>query len=474
MRRAFLAVGFIVILGLPGAAQQRRSGMPPALPPAAEVMVPADRVGRVAEWLKAVDRHEPGESDDAVAVVGGWSNAQLRGLWIDVSVLARLMRNPRMSRFVFKSEDGRTSTEVRYPPALLKQMAALSCAATGTLDRPDCVALNAPVSVDDALFLLATHVRAERQHTGEEHYVMRRAALLHAEVAMLQPHAEIEPFGASRPTVGPTTWRLEMADGRGLNAGMWAVHWDIARLALDQFPPDAMVRGWYRATAAWMQLREDHDTLHLDRARALFPDDPDLLFLSGCQRETYAAPALQAAGRSVALPTGLTVGIESERSELRQAEAFFRRVVALRPSMGEAHLRLGRVLALTGRHADAAAELKTALPLVDTDDLRYYAELFAGAEHEALRAYDEAQVAYERAAALFPLAQSPYVAMSELAHRRGDRIRAVDAIEKAFALPAAVDGARDDPWWRYHVAQARDADDLLEAVRAPFRLEARQ
>ena len=28
-----------------------------------------------------------------------------------------------------------------------------------------------------------------------------------------------------------------------------------------------------------------------------------------------------------------------------------------------------------------------------------------------------------------------------------------------------------DPWWWYYVAQARDADDLLEAMRRPYLAE---
>jgi hypothetical protein len=56
-----------------------------------------------------------------------------------------------------------------------------------------------------------------------------------------------------------------------------------------------MIRQWYRATAAWMQAVEEHDTAHLDRARALFPADPDILFLSGTQRETYAGRAFRSA-----------------------------------------------------------------------------------------------------------------------------------------------------------------------------------
>ena len=315
---------------------------------------------------------------------------------------------------------------------------------------------------------------------------MRRGALLHADVAMLQPRGAVEPFAGpfAAPAVGPQTWRIDIADGRSVDAGLSAVHWDIARLALDQVRPpafekpaperDAMVRAWYRATAAWMQFREDHDTIHLDRGRAIFPDDVDLLFLSGCQRETYAAPAIQAATRAVSLPPGMTMAIESERAELRQAETFFKRALAKQADMTEAHLRLGRVLGLEGHHVEAAAELRQALAAIDDDRLRYYGELFVGAEEEALGRFDAARAAFERAATLFPSAQSPLVALSELSKRRGDRAGALSAIERLFALPPVGDERRDDPWWSYHTAQARDAEALLDAVRAPFRRAAEQ
>jgi tetratricopeptide (TPR) repeat protein len=137
--------------------------------------------------------------------------------------------------------------------------------------------------------------------------------------------------------------------------------------------------------------------------------------------------------------------------------------------MGEAHLRLGRVLGLLGRHAEALAELRQAEPLLTGDELQYYAALFAGAEEEALDRLDAARERYQRASSLFPLAQSPFLALSELAHRRGDRAGAAAAMQKVFELPAALDGERDDPWWRYHIVQARNAEELLDAVVAPFR-----
>jgi tetratricopeptide (TPR) repeat protein len=481
-RRLALAI-CLAVLGTcaAGAGQVRRSGLPP-IPSARlpEVDVPADRLGRLQQWLKAVDRHEPGEQDDAVTEIGGWTNTDLRGLWVDLSTLAQLMRNLRLTRFVVQPQGQRGAIEIHYTAQQLRQLAAFACAAASMLAESDCVAIRAAGSLDPDLTRLAEHAAAERLRTGDDNYVVRRGALLHTDIAMLQPHAPVEPFsGPSARWTGPQTWRIDISDGRSLEVGMSAVHWDIARLALDHVKPagsqkpapqhDAMVRAWYRATAAWMQYREDHDTSHLNHAREIFPDDPHLLFLSGCQRETYAGPAIQSAARSVVLPNGLAMAVDSEHGELRQAEAFFRRALAHQPDMAEARLRLGRVVGQQGRHADAAGELRKALDLIQDDGLMYYGELFLGAEEAALGRYGEARAAYEAAADLFPSAQSPLIALSELARRRGDRAGSLAAIQKVFDLPRAGDFGRDDPWWGYHLAQAKNADELLDAVRAPFR-----
>jgi tetratricopeptide (TPR) repeat protein len=229
-----------------------------------------------------------------------------------------------------------------------------------------------------------------------------------------------------------------------------------------------MVRQWYRATAAWMQLREDHDKLHLDEARELFPADPDILFLSGCQHETYAGPQIQTAARSAVLPTGVKLDIASDRGELREAEAMFRRALEVKPDHPEARMRHGHVLALLGRHADAVVELRRAAGELEDPQLLYYAELFLGAEEETLGNRDAAGAAYTHAAELSPRAQSPLLALSELARRYGDRPAALRAMERLFTLSGDDRSEHDDPWWWYYVAQARDADDLLDAMRRPF------
>jgi tetratricopeptide (TPR) repeat protein len=441
------------------------------------------RLARVEQWLKAVDGHEPGEQDEAVAEVGAWTDSDLRELWVDVNALFQLMRNPGRGWFDIHGRGQRDTTVIVYTASQLRQLRAFACAAAAMLPHPDCLAIHAAAELDADLQRLVEHAAAERARSGDDNYVVRRAALLHADIAMFQPHAPVEPFASpSAPGVGPQTWRVDILDGRGLDAGLSALHWDIAQLALDQVRPvgwntpapehDPMVRAWYRATAAWMQYRQDDDTFHLDHARKLFPNDPHLLFLSGCQRETDAGPAVQSAARSIVLPAGFTMGVASERGELRQAEAFFRRALAQQPDLAEARLRLGRVVGQQGRHMDAAGELRQALELIEDDALRYYGELFLGAEEEALGRFPEARAAYEQAAALYPSAQSPLVALSELARRRGDRAGSLAAIQKVFVRPEAPDGGRDDPWWDYHIAQAKNADELLDAVRAPFRRRA--
>jgi len=51
------------------------------------------------------------------------------------------------------------------------------------------------------------------------------------------------------------------------------------------------------------------------------------------------------------LPAGVTIDVMSDRWELREAEALFRRALQLRSNFPEARLRYGRVLDLLGKHA---------------------------------------------------------------------------------------------------------------------------
>ena len=477
MKRAIgtsIVVGFAIAAV---AAQGRRSGEIQSL--RTPIDVTAERVDRLERWLEAVDAHEAGEADAALDEVASWSTGDLRQLWGDVRVPTILLRNRRAARFLIPTTGGRTM-EVFYPPSLMRRMRALACAAAGRLADVDCVAKGAPLELSAALRRFAERAGADRSRTGEDNYFLRRAAILHADVEILAPSASAAAPPRQAPIIGPSQIRVDTSDGVSLDVREVGIHWELGRMVLDQVVPkgaerpqpgrDAMVRDWYRASAAWMQHIESHDTKHIDHGRDIFPADPDILFLSGALHETYARPAIQSAVRAATVPSGYSIDILSSRVELRRAESFFRGALAQAPDMAEAHLRLGRVLGLLGQHADAIVELRRAAALLgDDDELRYDGELFAGAEEEALGRYDAARDAYARAQSLFPGAQSPLIALSQLARRRGDRAAALAAIQQLFELPPPFAEGRDDPWWQYHKAQARSAEAWIDALRSPFR-----
>jgi tetratricopeptide (TPR) repeat protein len=445
------------------------------------------RVLNVERWLKAVLHHTPGATDAAVLEISSWSNSELGILRIDQGVIVRLMRDPRLSSFQSSSQEMvdcspceasqtpqprkiQPPQRIRYTDTQLHRLQVLACAAAGILREPPCERLRAPEEIDAELTRLAALASAANER-GDHNYVLRRGALLHGDAAMLTA-GSLLPLDTGGPgAVQPV--RVHIADGQQTNIGLGEIHWEIARLLLDFVRPgrDAMVGSWYRATAAWMQSHEHYNKMHLDHARDMFPNDADIAFLIGCERETYAGPAFQSFARSAVLPTGTFLDIGSESRDLREAEAFFRRALALNPRMVEARVRLGRVLLAVGKAQDAVDELRPAVASTDDPLLQYFGSMFLGAAEEALGHLPGARDAYARAAMLYPRAQSPYLALSALATRRGDRAGALTEIRRVFDLRGAQD-QREDPWWAYHVAQGRNTDELLEQLWRPF-LEAR-
>ncbi len=433
------------------------------------------RMVRVEQWVRAVVEHEPGETDAALRSVAAWTSADLSLLWVDLSVLVQLMRQPKL--VAFENGPRRGSRGPVHTPNQIRRLRVLACAAGGTLVSPVCLDLMAAAQLDESLRGVAAAAEHARD-ASEVNFILRRGALLEADAAMLAERAPEPVTAAPRRSVMPQRVTLLTSDGTQLDFGQTPVHWEIGRMLLDDVrktehdrpapSEDDMVRSWYVSTLLWMQSRDYHDDAHLERARALFGSDAELLFLNGTEHETYAAPHIQSAVRSAVIPAGFSFSVDGDRTELKRAEGFFRRSVGADPASGEAHVRLGRVLQLLGRPADAIGELRDGARLATEDILRYYAALFEGAAEATLGRYEESRTAFERAASLFPSAQSPLIGLSELARRQGDREGALKAMQRVFAVTGAG-GEPDDPWWTYHTVQGRTADDRLEHLRAPFR-----
>jgi tetratricopeptide (TPR) repeat protein len=418
---------------------------------AAAVEPPSARIARLNEYIQAVRTHEPGGADAALYTVASWSNDQIGLLWLDVQTLIHFVHCGSCNGASVRGLNDRV-VPIRYSKSEIIALHELA----GTL--------------------------RERRETDE---ILKRGAILHADVVMIghregDLHVEQPPQPGQRGfnPLPMTAERiiLKSIDGRQDHLFDAAVHWEIAYALLDRIPTgqkpapqeDPTVRQWYHATIAYLQDTAMHDSVHFDRALRLFPNDAEVLFQAGCLHETLASSRVQAVLRSATIPSGLVMSFGSERAELEAAERFFRRALTVDPSRQEARLRLGRVLALLDRHEQAAAELRQVTDDVDHVALRYYTALFLGREEEMLGRRDAAREAYERAAAMFPLAQSPLIALSHLARDAGERDRALASIQRVLELPLN-EMDRRDPFWVYHFIQARHLDELLDQLHRPFR-----
>jgi tetratricopeptide (TPR) repeat protein len=422
------------------------------------------RITRLEKWLSAIEQHEPGAADEAVLEVNGWNQEQLRLIWIDVTSLVSLVREPDVTLF-YVSE--------------------LAAASTGPLARP-----TSPIATGRATQVLygvseLRRLRAIAKQisplatAGPENDILKRGAVLHADIAMLAPPGSAPRSDRSRP--GPVGFTLLMTDGQQIGLQDSVSHWNMGRRLLDRVRPvdskaalkttpdpgsDDTVRRWYLAVGAFMSKTRRIEPVHFERALELFRDDPDVLLAVAAVHEVFAGVRTQAALRSMKVPRDVTFGVQSEGAELRLAEQLYKRALERKPAMVEARIRLGRVLGLRGRHQEAVEQLRQGQSAGEPL-LRYYAHLFLGAEYEALGNGSEARRSYEQAAAVAPTAQSPLLGLSRVADRAGDKAAAREAVGRVLKLPVD-DPEHIDPWWVYEVAHGRHVDQLFEDLRQRF------
>jgi tetratricopeptide (TPR) repeat protein len=375
-------------------------------------------------WLFAVSRHTPGQQDHWVATLASWNRGDVNGV---VDELKKLLA----------SVDRET--------------------------RPDTAVWSLPLypyGVSDVPSL---------------NRLLTRAAILHAEVAFFN-HTEA---GYSLP---PDDRRnIVVADGRTLGTVAGTFHWEAGRTLLDEVRPsptaDDDVRLWYEMTSAMLQRVEDYADLvpHLARARELFPRDAALALYAGTMHENLAEPNIQNTGIKTTQrarpgsPCTLydcrgsanrqTAPFGAPDSERRQAEMLFREALRLDPALSEARIRLARILGLQGSHAEAVTELQRVLSSERRPLLRYYALGLLGREQQTLGQRDSARIAYEAASALYPTAQSPRLALSQLARDAGDRVQAVAQLDVLRGR-----GAPSDPWWSYGRTHAPDVFELMRTL----------
>lgn len=443
-----------------------------AAPARADDPPPTPRIVHLEQWLGALGQHVLGDTDDPVLEpFEEWPTPAWLSLPYEVRSLMLISRDQSTLALGLIPGMGR-GLPPPYSREESRRLRVLACVVNESLRGLKCPETASQLAPD----LLDLQKRATRaRERGDRSLVLRLGVLLQTDLARGGKTRDHEA-GVSYGSLG---FKFDVTDGLASGLRQYGVQWSIAYSLLDQVTPpgqprpaptrDSWVRDWFVATGRWMQFTSHYSMSHMSQALRLFPDDAEVRFLSACQHEIDGGPILQNAVKSVDLPLGTPTDIESQKNELRGAESDFRRALAIRPEWPEARLRLGRVLLQLDNVNAAATELTAALKAAPDDTQEYLATLFLGAVEERRAHLDEAASLYLKAAALFPHAQSPRLALSQLARRRGDRASALATLNVLFDRDGPPDPEqRSDPWWNYLAVQARDAEARLDALRKPF------
>jgi len=367
---------------------------------------------KVKDWREASVSHEPGMPDDAAVSVGKWN---LNDVEIVIDWITELAS---------KSEKTIRRTIARAP-------------------------IRSRLGLTD-----------EEVQKGNLNRVLKQGALLHTDIALLKLgiHHYID--------LKNLHWAFD--DGR-LSPQPNNPHWEYALRLINEISPspskDPMAKQWYVATTAYMlSIRHlAYARKNIDSALKKYPSDSRILLYAGALHETWASPVSQ----NIQLPPSREPAFESKEKELKQARELYLKAIEEDPDVAEAHLRLGRVLGLLGHPPQAIVELRHAAALSQDRQLSYYASLYLGYEFEMISRFKEARDQYERAAMLYPSAQSPLLALSHLSLSEDNTADAIKTIQEVFTLPR-INRKEDDPLWIYDLSYVRDSDELIQNMRDMF------
>ncbi|MBN2318952.1 MAG: tetratricopeptide repeat protein [Acidobacteria bacterium] len=361
---------------------------------------------KVMEWREAAEQHAAGKPDTAAATIGQWNPADCEIVIDFVTDLAGKSKKSisrTLSKAPIRRRLGVTTQEIQQ----------------GDLNR-----------------------------------ILKEGALLHTDIALLD--LETDAYPDRNDGVGI------FVDGRVIPIPR-KFHWPFARRLIDAIAPspsqDETARQWYIATTAYMLSRGHLADAkpNLESAKEIYPSDDRILFYTGVLHETQAAPSHQ----NAQLPPGSSGSYGSKKSELKKARKLFLKAIEVNPDFAEARLRLGRVYGLLGDHRKAIAELQKASEFIKDPQLKYYIALYQGREFAMISRFREARNHYERAAMLYPNAQSPLFGLSQLARIRNDSEGALLGIERIFELPVGKSPNDNDPWWKYNLSPVRNAEILV-------------
>jgi tetratricopeptide (TPR) repeat protein len=237
---------------------------------------------------------------------------------------------------------------------------------------------------------------------------------------------------------------------------------------------DDFARRWQLAAGYLWQSYGNHDRAywHYQTALRLSHDDPECLLARATAIEFSALPdgygavpvardeILTMMNRPFDHFMGLAASTTARSRLLELIARSYEDILARNASLGEARLRLGRVLAAYGQRRQAVADLR-AVASSDSDPF------LVSVAHLCLAqlASDTAEAVGEYRAALeaVPSLRAAWVGLSHSLLQQGERATAREAIEHAFV---AEGDPTPDPWVDYHLGRGRAFPGALAALRA--------
>jgi VWFA-related protein len=172
-----------------------------------------------------------------------------------------------------------------------------------------------------------------------------------------------------------------------------------------------------------------------------FPDDARILLAQGVTRESMAARYDNYEG-------------------FVDAEELYRAALEIDPELGEAHLRLGIVLADYGAEYEQEAmdQLKWVVAHSDDSYLLYLAHIFLGDLHRRELRFEEAAEAYRSAIKVQPEWRTAYVWLSQVLFNAGD-------LDGATQVESETPVGNTDVYSLYNLGQLRELPEQLERLR---------